>query len=223
MADTQSHINPLRGRFNAWLLAKFEDDFHEEVGPRKSRHIGELSGTVVEIGAGNGVNFRYYPRGTRVIVFEPNPFMHKRLHTAGQAHGLDYELRAASAEQLDLPDESVDAAVCTLVYRSGPGTGSRRNPSRIEARRQILLHRTRCCRAGDDLAQGAESFGAPLALVIRGLPHQPGDGAPAFGSRVQSGGDRAIQIGENATRHRTADRRCGYQIAPKPVSAWQAM
>ncbi len=133
MADTQSHINPLRGRFNAWLLAKFEDDFHEEVGPRKSRHIGELSGTVVEIGAGNGVNFRYYPRGTRVIVFEPNPFMHKRLHTAGQAHGLDYELRAASAEQLDLPDESVDAAVCTLVLCTVP------DPARVVAEIRRVL------------------------------------------------------------------------------------
>lgn len=133
MADTQSHINPLRGRFNAWLLAKFEDDFHEEVGPRKSQHIGELSGTVVEIGAGNGVNFRYYPRGTRVIVFEPNPFMHKRLHTAGQAHGLDYELRAASAEQLDLPDESVDAAVCTLVLCTVP------DPARVVAEIRRVL------------------------------------------------------------------------------------
>ena len=57
------HANPIRGRFNSWLLAKFEDDFHEEVGDRKARHIGGLTGTVVEIGAGNGVNFRYYPPG----------------------------------------------------------------------------------------------------------------------------------------------------------------
>lgn len=133
MANSPSHANPMRGRFNSWLLAKFEEDFHEEVGARKQQHIGAFKGTVVEIGAGNGVNFRYYPAGTRVIVYEPNPYMHERLHAAARAHGLAYELRATSAEQLDLPDDSVDAAVCTLVLCTVP------NPDRIVAEIRRVL------------------------------------------------------------------------------------
>jgi ubiquinone/menaquinone biosynthesis C-methylase UbiE len=133
MNDHPTHANPIRGRFNSWLLAKFEDDFHEEVGARKTAHIGALKGTVVEIGAGNGVNFRYYAPGTRVIVYEPNPYMHGRLHAAAKAAGLNYELRAVSAEQLDLPDESVDAAVCTLVLCTVP------NPERIVAEIRRVL------------------------------------------------------------------------------------
>ncbi|MCB1596478.1 MAG: class I SAM-dependent methyltransferase [Gammaproteobacteria bacterium] len=115
MTDKHVHANPVRGRFNSWLLAKYEDDFHEEMGERKQQHIGALNGTVVEIGAGNGVNFRYYPPGVRLIVYEPNPWMHERLRQAAGKYGLDCELRPVSAEQLDLPAQSVDAVVCTLV------------------------------------------------------------------------------------------------------------
>jgi SAM-dependent methyltransferase len=120
MSAEASHANPIRGRFNSWLLAKFEDDFHEEVGPKKTKHIGSLTGTLVEIGAGNGVNFRYYPPGVRVVAYEPNPFMHDRLYASAKAHGLDVELRATSAETLDFEDDSVDAVVCTLVLCTVP-------------------------------------------------------------------------------------------------------
>jgi len=120
MSAEASHANPIRGRFNSWLLAKFENDFHEEVGSQKTKHIGTLTGTLVEIGAGNGVNFRYYPPGVRVIAYEPNPFMHDRLQASAKAHGLDVELRATSAETLDFEDDSVDAVVCTLVLCTVP-------------------------------------------------------------------------------------------------------
>lgn len=114
------HTNPIRGRFNSWLLARFEDDLHEEVGPRKAEHIGLLTGTVIEIGAGNGANFRYYPPDVRVVAYEPNPYMHDRLHASARTHGLDVELRAVSAERLDFEDNTVDAAVCTLVLCTVP-------------------------------------------------------------------------------------------------------
>ena len=115
MTDKHVHANPVRGRFNSWLLAKYEDDFHEEMGERKQQHIGALNGTVVEIGAGNGVNFRYYPPGVQLVVYEPNRWMHARLQEAARRHAVQCELRPVSASQLDLPDQSVDAAVCTLV------------------------------------------------------------------------------------------------------------
>lgn len=120
MSAAIAHANPIRGRFNSWLLAKFEDDFHQEVGPRKAEHIGSLAGTVIEIGAGNGVNFRYYPSGVHVVAYEPNPYMHNRLHASARTHGLEVELRAVGAERLDFEDDTVDAAVCTLVLCTVP-------------------------------------------------------------------------------------------------------
>lgn len=112
--------NPIRGRFNSWLLAKYEDDFDEEMGERKRQHMSAFDGTVVEIGAGNGVNFRYYPPGIKLVVYEPNPYMHKRLHDTAADHKIDYELRATSAEQLDFEAGSVDAVACTLVLCTVP-------------------------------------------------------------------------------------------------------
>jgi ubiquinone/menaquinone biosynthesis C-methylase UbiE len=133
MSAEVPHTNPIRGRFNSWLLAKFEDDFHEEVGLHKTKHIGSLAGTIIEIGAGNGVNFRYYPSGVRVVAYEPNPYMHDRLHASARAHGLDVELRPISAESLDFEDDTIDAAVCTLVLCTVP------NPIRMisEVRRVL--------------------------------------------------------------------------------------
>ena len=133
MSTEVPHANPVRGRFNSWLLAKFEDDFHEEMGPHKTKHIGSLAGTIIEIGAGNGVNFRYYPSGVRVVAYEPNPYMHDRLYASARAHGLDVELRAVSAEMLDFEDDAIDAAVCTLVLCTVP------NPVRLisEVRRVL--------------------------------------------------------------------------------------
>lgn len=116
MSSKVLHANPIRGRFNSWLLAKFEDALHEEMGPLKTEHIGSMTGTVIEIGAGNGVNFRYYPRGVRrVVAYEPNPYMHHRLHDSARTHGLAVDLRPVSAESLEFDDDTVDAVVCTLV------------------------------------------------------------------------------------------------------------
>lgn len=119
--------NPIRGRFNSWLLQKFEDDFDEEMGDRKQQGMRAFSGTVAEIGAGNGINFKYYPPDLDLVVYEPNPYMHKRLHAAAQNHNVDFELRAQSAEQLHFEDGTVDAVVSTLVLCTVP------NPAQVIA------------------------------------------------------------------------------------------
>ncbi len=85
--------------------------------PHKAEHVGSLVGTEIEIGAGNGVNFRYYPPGVRVVAYEPNPYTHDRLHASARTHGLDVALRAASAERLDFEDNTVDAVVCARTLR----------------------------------------------------------------------------------------------------------
>lgn len=156
MTDKHPHANPIRGRFNSWLLAKYEDDFHEEMGARKQQYIGALSGTVLEIGAGNGVNFRYYPPGIQLIVYEPNPYMHERLHQAARQHGLACQLHPASAGQLDLPAQSVDAVVCTLVLCT------------VENPEQVLLEVLRVLKPGGTfffLEHVAAPRGSGLRLV----------------------------------------------------------
>ena len=110
--------HPVRGRLNSWFLAAAEKPMHREYGARKLRIFGELPPTIVELGPGSGANFRYYPRGTRVIAVEPNPMMLKRMYAQAGRHGVEIDLRHAGAEGMEVESESADLVVSTLVLCS---------------------------------------------------------------------------------------------------------
>jgi SAM-dependent methyltransferase len=110
--------NPARGRFNAWLLDALDDYMHAKYGALKGRLFRDVPPVIVELGPGSGANFRYYPRGTRVIAIEPNARMHGRLARAASRHGLELDLRAAGGETIDLPSQSADFVCSTLVLCS---------------------------------------------------------------------------------------------------------
>lgn len=104
-----------RSRFEAWLLDAGAADTHEVYGARKAATIGAMTGTVVELGPGTGVNMCYYAPGTRVIGIEPNPVMHGRLRGQAAEHGVDLEIRALRGESIDVESSSVDGVVGTLL------------------------------------------------------------------------------------------------------------
>jgi ubiquinone/menaquinone biosynthesis C-methylase UbiE len=110
--------HPIRGRVNAWLLAAIEIYVHRALGRRKARLFGGLTGTLVEIGAGNGPNFRYLPRGTRVHAIEPNAPAHPLLARRAHTHGIELRVHACGAEAIDLPDASVDGVYGSWVLCS---------------------------------------------------------------------------------------------------------
>jgi ubiquinone/menaquinone biosynthesis C-methylase UbiE len=110
--------HPIRGRFNAWFLAIAEPGMHREYGERKRRLFGEIPETVVELGPGSGANFRYYPRGTRVIAVEPNPMMLNRMRAQAARHGIEIDLRHAGAEGMEVETASAELVVSTLVLCS---------------------------------------------------------------------------------------------------------
>jgi SAM-dependent methyltransferase len=112
------HPNPIRGRINAAFFAVMDWYMHWKYGPRKARLFGDLPATVVEIGAGAGVNFRYLRPGTRVIAVEPNHHFHPSLERSGRRHQIDLSIQGLAAEGLPLGDESVDAVICSLVLCS---------------------------------------------------------------------------------------------------------
>lgn len=112
--------HPIIGKFNSWLLSRFEEDFHEETGPMKVERMKSLTGTVVEIGPGNGINFRYYPDDVKVIAVEPNPYMHERLNEHAATYNVDVDLKGCFLEDLELEEGSIDAVVCTLVLCTVP-------------------------------------------------------------------------------------------------------
>lgn len=74
-----------------------------------------MTGTVVEIGPGTGVNMRFYADDVRVVAVEPNRNMHGPLQGSAAEHDVDLEIRTVQGERIDLDDDSADHVVGTLV------------------------------------------------------------------------------------------------------------
>ena len=123
----------LRGRFNAWLLDVLDGYMDRKYGALKTRLFGAVPATVVDLGAGSGANFRYFPPRTRVIAVEPSVHMHARLERKATRHGLALELHEAGGETLALPDASVDLVCASLVLCTVP------DPARVVAEVRRVL------------------------------------------------------------------------------------
>lgn len=104
-------------RLFAWLVQRMETD-DERTAELKRRLLGDLHGTVVEIGAGAGANLEYLPDDVDVVAVEPNVHMHAYLRTEAERHGRRLEIRTGTGEALPLEDGSADAAITTLVLCS---------------------------------------------------------------------------------------------------------
>ena len=104
-----------RSKIEAKLLDSGAEDNHRIYGERKHAVISAMSGTVVELGPGTGVNMRYYAPGVKVIAIEPNPVMHDPLRAKADEHGVDLEIRTLRGESIDVDDACVEGVVGTLL------------------------------------------------------------------------------------------------------------
>jgi ubiquinone/menaquinone biosynthesis C-methylase UbiE len=87
----------------------------------RRRLLQGLSGTVVEIGAGHGLNFPLYPpEVTEVVAIEPEPTLRSQAETAAKTASVPIRVLAGVADELPLEDASVDTAVASLVLCSVP-------------------------------------------------------------------------------------------------------
>ena len=83
------------------------------IGRIRWQLVSNLRGTVVEIGAGTGLNFGYYSPLCTVLALEPDPSMCAR---ALRRAAPNIPLECAGDERLDsMPEAGFDAAVLTLV------------------------------------------------------------------------------------------------------------
>ncbi|MFE9452919.1 class I SAM-dependent methyltransferase [Streptomyces sp. NPDC006739] len=85
----------------------------------RERLLGGLSGRVIEIGAGNGLNFAHYP-GTvsEVVAIEPEPLLRRLARQAALRCPVPVDVVPAAAEALPVKSEAFDAAVLSLVLCS---------------------------------------------------------------------------------------------------------
>lgn len=83
--------------------------------------LSGLSGTVVEVGAGTGLNLRHYPAAAdRLVLVEPAAAMAERLRNRVLEERPSATVLRGVAEALPLRAGSADAVVVTLVLCSVP-------------------------------------------------------------------------------------------------------
>lgn len=85
----------------------------------RDRVLGGLSGRVLEIGAGNGLNFSHYPDTvTEVVAIEPENRLRGLAQHSAETASVSARVLAGHAGALPVENASVDAAVTSLVLCS---------------------------------------------------------------------------------------------------------
>ena len=105
----------------ARIYAKCAGPFLERagIGVHRDRLLAGLTGDVIEVGAGNGLNFPHYPATVnRVVAVEPEPDLRGMAERAARSAPVSVEVVEGRAEALPFPDGSFDAAVACLVLCS---------------------------------------------------------------------------------------------------------
>ena len=106
----------LKQRIFAWVLARCNSRYEQFAAKYKQHLFAGVSGTVLEIGPGTGVNLRYLLDGTvRWIGVEPNLFMKRYLDEEAARLGMPINLHVGTADALPLNSGSVDVVISTLV------------------------------------------------------------------------------------------------------------
>ncbi len=116
--QTTSVHHPLFARVYARLGSRAEDRGQAE---HRRELLAGLSGRVVEVGAGNGLNFAHYPQAvSEVVAVEPESYLRERAVDAAAGAAVSVRVVEGVAERLPLDDSSVDAGVVSLVLCSVP-------------------------------------------------------------------------------------------------------
>jgi ubiquinone/menaquinone biosynthesis C-methylase UbiE len=139
-AAAQFEVHPGRGRFNAAFFLAMDGYINWHVRKHKEHVYADLPSSVVELGSGVGANLRHLKPGTRLVAVEPNPHMHAALRRNAQRRSIELEIKSVVGEAIDLPDQSTDAVISSLVLCSVS------DPSRVISEvRRILRPGGRFC------------------------------------------------------------------------------
>jgi ubiquinone/menaquinone biosynthesis C-methylase UbiE len=119
VAGSESNVHhPLFARLLEWNAARDEQRGQAEL---RGELLSGVSGRVLELGAGTGINFPHYPSSVRELVaVEPEPYLRSRAADAAAALPLEIRVVDGLAGELPFEDASFDAAVLAGVLCSVP-------------------------------------------------------------------------------------------------------
>jgi ubiquinone/menaquinone biosynthesis C-methylase UbiE len=118
MSPTARVSHPIFARFWGWMSPRMD---RGGAADHRRRLLEGLSGRVLEVGAGNGLNFAHYPSDVSgVLAVEPEARLRRiALENAARAP-VPVDVVAGVADDLPADDDSVDAVVYSLVLCSVP-------------------------------------------------------------------------------------------------------
>ncbi|MFF4349901.1 class I SAM-dependent methyltransferase [Streptomyces sp. NPDC001530] len=109
--------HPLFARYYARISVTAETRLG--MGGVRERLLAGLSGRVIEIGAGNGLNFAHYPSAvSEVVAIEPERLLRQLAVEAAVRAEVPVDVVPGTAEALPVKSEAFDAAVVSLVLCS---------------------------------------------------------------------------------------------------------
>jgi len=93
------------------------------LGERRAGLLADLTGEVLDVGAGTGANLPYLRGASRVVAAEPDPAMRRRMAAKLAGSPVPAEITGDAAEALQEPGASFDAVVFTQVLCTATDPG----------------------------------------------------------------------------------------------------
>jgi ubiquinone/menaquinone biosynthesis C-methylase UbiE len=114
----QSVHHPIFARLYSGLSAQAE---RRGQADHRDRVLAGLEGRVIEVGAGNGLNFAHYPRTvSEVVAVEPEGYLREQAERAADDASVPIRVIDGLADALPAEGGSFDAGVASLVLCTVP-------------------------------------------------------------------------------------------------------
>lgn len=118
MTDLKEFQHPRFARLYQRISAEAE---RRGTADHRDRALRGLRGHVIELGAGNGLNFAHYPDSVEeVVAVEPDDTLRALAEEAAQRARIPVRVVAAHADDLPFGTGAFDAAIAALVLCSVP-------------------------------------------------------------------------------------------------------